>query len=81
MLEGKLCERCKEKVQKAKARHKQTKYCVKCAKIKKRENTLDPWTPEERRDYMREYMRGYRAQARLIASSGSCRFWAWIACC
>jgi hypothetical protein len=65
MLEGKLCERCKGKVQPAKAKHKQTKYCVECARIKKRENTENPWTPEERRAYMRGYMRDYRAQARL----------------
>jgi hypothetical protein len=65
MLERNLCERCHRKVHTAKARHKQTKYCVECAKAKKRENTLDPWTPEKRREYMREYMKGYRAQARL----------------
>jgi hypothetical protein len=52
-------------VQTVKAAHKQTKYCVECARIKKRENSLDPWTPEERRAYMRKYMRGYRAHARL----------------
>lgn len=62
MHEGNLCERCNEKVQPAKARHKQTKYCVECARIKKRENTLDPWTPDKKRNYMRDYMRGYRAR-------------------
>jgi hypothetical protein len=62
MLPGNLCERCNEKVQPAKARHRQTKYCLECAKIKKRENTLDPWTPDKRRNYMRDYMRGYRAR-------------------
>lgn len=65
MLEGNLCELCKRKVQPTKARHKQTKYCVACAKIKKRQNTEDPWPPEKRRDYMRAYMRCYRAQTRL----------------
>jgi hypothetical protein len=62
MLLGKLCERCNEKVQPEKARHAQTKYCVECARIKKRENTLDPWTPDQKRNYMRDYMRGYRAR-------------------
>jgi hypothetical protein len=62
MLPGNLCERCNEKVQPAKASHKQTKYCIECARIKKRENTLDPWPPEKKRNYMREYMRGYRAR-------------------
>jgi len=62
MHEGNLCERCNEKVQPAKARHKQTKYCVECARIKKRENTLDPWPPDKKRNYMRDYMRGYRAR-------------------
>lgn len=65
MLEGNLCERCKEKVEAEKALHKQTRYCVECAKVKKRENTLDPWSPEKRRAYMREYMQGYRARARF----------------
>lgn len=65
MLERNLCELCKGEVQPTKARHKQTKYCVACAKIKKRQNTEDPWPPEKRRDYMRAYMRRYRAQARL----------------
>jgi hypothetical protein len=65
MLPGNLCELCKGKVQAAKARHKQTRYCVECAKAKKRENSLDARTPEEKRDYMRKYMRVYRAQARL----------------
>lgn len=65
MLGRNLCERCHRKVHTAKARHKQTKYCVTCAKAKKKENTLDPWTPEKRREYMRDYMRDYRAQSRL----------------
>lgn len=62
MLSGNLCERCNEKVQPAKARHKQTKYCVECARIKKRENTLDTWPLDTKKDYMRDYMRGYRAR-------------------
>src|SRR4051812_29656338 len=66
MLPGNLCERCNEKVQPAKARHRQTKYCVECARIKKRENTLDPWTPDKKRNYMRDYMRGYRARFSCI---------------
>jgi hypothetical protein len=70
MLEGNRCELCHEVVHGTKARHKQTKYCEGCAKAKKRENTLDPWPPEKRRNYMRVYMRDYRAQMRL-----SCMVW------
>ena len=62
MLPGNLCERCNEKVQPEKARHQQTKYCLECARIKKRENTLDPWPPDKKRNYMRDYMRVYRAR-------------------
>lgn len=65
MKDGNLCELCKGEVQPEKARHKQTKYCVRCARVKKRENTEDPWPPEKRRAYMRRYMRTRRAQARL----------------
>jgi hypothetical protein len=60
MLKGNRCELCSEKIKFAKARHKQTKYCEDCAKIKKRQNTLNPWLPEEQREYMRNYMRDYR---------------------
>lgn len=65
MKEGNLCERCEGKVQPEKAIHKQTKYCDRCAQIMKRANTLDSWSPEKRRDYMRRYMREYRAHGRL----------------
>jgi len=68
MKEGNLCERCEGKVQPEKAIHKQTKYCDKCARIMKRVNTLDSWSPEKRRAYMRRYMRTRRAQARLCCS-------------
>ncbi|HKQ51007.1 MAG TPA: hypothetical protein VJT74_01470 [Pyrinomonadaceae bacterium] len=60
MLKGNRCERCKQKVRGARAGHKQTKYCRPCAKIKKKQNTLNPWFPEEQREYMRAYMRAYR---------------------
>lgn len=60
MLEGNRCERCEVVVAEDRAKHKQTKYCVSCAREKKRENSLDPWLPEERREYMRNYMRVYR---------------------
>lgn len=60
MLRGNLCEECRNKVEDSKAQHQQTRYCITCAKRKKRENTLDPWTPEERRAYMRQYMRQRR---------------------
>jgi hypothetical protein len=60
MLKGRRCEHCTKRIRTSKARHRQTKYCELCAKIKKKENTLDPWLPEERREYMRNYMRSYR---------------------
>lgn len=60
MFEGNRCERCEAVVTGDRAKHKQTKYCVGCAREKKRENSLDPWLPEERREYMRNYMRVYR---------------------
>jgi hypothetical protein len=65
MWKGNLCELCKGKVRSKKARHKQTRYCDKCARLKKRENSEDPWPLEKRREYMRLYMRDRRAQARL----------------
>lgn len=60
MLQRRLCEICRGIVEKLKANHKQTRYCARCAKVKKRENTFDPWTTDERREYMRIYMRNYR---------------------
>lgn len=35
-------------------------YCEGCFNKLKRLNSLDPWTVEERRSYMRGYMRKYR---------------------
>jgi hypothetical protein len=60
MLEGNRCRLCTEVVRGIRARHKQVRYCERCALIQKRRNTLDPWTPEERREYMKRYMREYR---------------------
>jgi hypothetical protein len=60
MLKGNRCRLCTEVITSPKAQHKQTRYCDRCAKIKKRRNTLDPWTSEERREYMKQYMREYR---------------------
>jgi hypothetical protein len=60
MLDGNRCEVCRDIVDDTRARHKQTKYCTRCAKHKKRENSLDPLHPTERRAYMRSYMRAYR---------------------
>lgn len=60
MLEGNRCELCFSVVEGVRGTRKQTRYCVRCARVKKVENSLDPWTPEERREYMRRYMRNYR---------------------
>jgi hypothetical protein len=60
MSERKACVRCGLLVRGPRAEHRQTKYCGECARIKKRENTLNPLLPEEKREYMRGYMREYR---------------------
>jgi hypothetical protein len=60
MLDGNRCELCRSVVERRKSKYKQTKYCEQCAKAKKRENSLNPWLPDEKRHYMREYMRRYR---------------------
>jgi len=68
MLEGNRCELCNSVVDRRKSKYKQTKYCVKCARAKKKENSLSPWLPEEKRRYMREYMRGYRRDHPRLSS-------------
>lgn len=60
MLEGNRCERCEKTIVGERAKRKQTKYCKKCAKIKKRQNSLDSWPPEKRKEYTAVYMREYR---------------------
>lgn len=60
MLDGNRCELCRDVVQGKRAEHKQTKYCLACARRRKRENSLDPLHPDDRREYMRRYMRKYR---------------------
>jgi hypothetical protein len=60
MLEGNLCEECKNKVEDPKARHRQTRFCGPCARSRNKKNSLDPWTPEERKVYMQRYMKVYR---------------------
>jgi len=60
MLEGNRCERCEQLIRGAKALHRQTKYCGPCARVKKRENTECPLLPDDKREYMRAYMREYR---------------------
>lgn len=60
MLDGNKCELCYGIVESPKAQYKQTKYCQQCAKQKKKENTIDSWLPERRKEYMRQYMREYR---------------------
>ena len=68
MLEGNRCEICNEVVHGRRATYKQTKYCANCAKRRKKENTLNPWLPEEKREYMRTYMRSYRKQHPRLSS-------------
>lgn len=60
MLDGNRCELCRDVIEGKRAEHNQTKYCHRCAKRRKRENSLDPLHPDERREYMRRYMRKYR---------------------
>jgi hypothetical protein len=71
MPKMKRCILCGMMIDYARSQHNQTRYCLACAKKRKRENSLDPWTPEERRAYMREYMRRYRrSQNRQTAVEG-----------
>lgn len=60
MLPGNRCVRCGQVVRGPRAEHRQTKYCERCARDKKRENTESPMLPGEKRRYMRKYMRKYR---------------------
>lgn len=60
MLEGNRCVLCQQEIKGKRSSNRQTKYCLACARLKKRENSLDPWHPLDRRDYMRLYMRQYR---------------------
>lgn len=60
MLAGNRCENCSKEVLASKARFKQTKWCDRCAKLKKRASSLASRPPRDRRDYMRTYMAAYR---------------------
>lgn len=60
MLEGNKCEACHEVVTGSRTQYSQTKYCLACARSRKRANTLSPWTTEQKREFQRKYMRGYR---------------------
>jgi len=60
MLQGKRCEDCNRVIDEPRSRHKQTRFCLECAKRRKRQNSEDPWPAEKRRLYMRDYMRRYR---------------------
>src|SRR5258708_30081325 len=60
MVQGKKCESCHDGVTGKRATYTQTRFCEACAKKRKRANTLSPWTPEQKRAYMRTYMRAYR---------------------
>jgi hypothetical protein len=55
MFPTKRCIDCFEVITGARGERKQTRYCEPCAKISKRRNTLDPWTTQERTEYMRSY--------------------------
>jgi hypothetical protein len=56
------CQNCKGEIEAKRAAHTQTKYCARCAREKKRENTLPSRHPEDQRVYMRDYMRDYRGE-------------------
>lgn len=68
VLSGNRCELCGTIVEAARAKYKQTKYCGLCAHIKKRQNSLDPLHPLDRRVYMRMYMRKYRQTHRRLST-------------
>jgi hypothetical protein len=60
MLPGNRCEDCKEPVHGPRAAHRQTKFCVDCAKRRKKEQTKQSRPAVDRRESHREYMRKYR---------------------
>ena len=51
---------CNGFIEDSRAVYKQTQYCVRCARIKKRVNSLDARKYKDRRDYLRVYMQTYR---------------------
>lgn len=61
MKDGK-CQNCKGEIEAARAVHRQTKYCARCAREKKRENTLPSQHPAAKSEYMSEYMCRYRSR-------------------
>jgi hypothetical protein len=60
MLEGNRCEECKEVIESEKAKYLHTKYCGKCAQKRKKQSTLSSVPPEDKKAYMRIYMRVWR---------------------
>ena len=49
----KLCVLCLNPVEPERAVHKQTKRCLRCARLVKKRQTRDSRPPEDRREYMR----------------------------
>src|SRR5882724_10468599 len=68
MLAGKTCELCKKVIIGSRAQHQQTKYHPDCAQIKKQEHNPDSMNREERRIFMRNFMRGYRAKHKGLST-------------
>lgn len=71
MLEGNRCELCKCKIETERAQHQQTKYHDHCAREVKNHNSVSSWSPEQRKLYMRQYMRRYRRDRKARLSAGS----------
>jgi hypothetical protein len=68
MLEEKKCELCKKVIAETRAQFKQTKYHLDCARMKKKESSVDPIRREDGRKYMRHFMRAYRAKHKGLST-------------
>jgi len=79
-MQTKKCTNCPELITGPRAQRKQTRYCERCARTKKKANTLDSWSADKRKEYMRDYRRNhpglstpyvrkFRANQRKAASS------------
>ena len=79
-MQTKKCTNCPELITGPRAQRKQTRYCERCARTKKKANTLDSWSTDKRKEYMcayrrahpglsTQYVRKFRASQRKADSS------------
>lgn len=65
MLQGNRCEVCTRVVEGTRAARPQTKYCAKCAKLRKKKQTRESRPASDRPEYDRTYMRANRRDQAL----------------